>query len=191
MTVWSPRAALARRRHRDRGAVAVEFALVALPLFTLLFGIVDYGLYFADVMSGEQGVGDTARAATLKLQDPVTGPEWTAASCPPDRPVTGTGPLVPLACAAITGVQPLVGKVYAKVEVVDSTGQTVTSAWAAGNRLRVCTLTDHPPILPLVPLPQGGLIRNRVDMPVQTAASVPVTAVAADVSSIGADWSWC
>ena len=47
----------------------------------------------------------------------------------------------------------------------------------------------------MVPLPQGGLIRARVDMPVQTAAPVPMTAVAADLSTVdpvvGADWSWC
>ena len=181
-------------RPPERGASAVEFALVAPLLFGLLFGIVDYGLYFADVMSAEQGVGNAARAATLAPQDPSGTLQWAATPCPSDRPVIGIGPLVPLACSAMTATKPLVGTLYAKVLVVDSSG-TVTSTWAPGSRLRVCTLTRHAPILPMVPLPQGGLIRARVDMPVQTAAPAPMTAVAADLSTVdpvvGADWSWC
>ena len=58
----------ARRRHpRDRGAAAVEFALVSPLLFMLLFGILDYGLFMADVLSVQQGVGDGAREATLAV----------------------------------------------------------------------------------------------------------------------------
>ncbi|NMM22100.1 MAG: hypothetical protein HHJ11_01130 [Phycicoccus sp.] len=36
------------RRGRDRGAAALEFALVMPVLFMLLIGIVNYGLWFND-----------------------------------------------------------------------------------------------------------------------------------------------
>ena len=52
---------------RERGAVAVEFALVSPLLFALLFGLVDYGLYFADVLSVRQATTDAAREATLSV----------------------------------------------------------------------------------------------------------------------------
>lgn len=43
----------------ERGAVAVEFALVMLPLLVLLFGAIQYGLYFWAM----QGGSDIARSA--------------------------------------------------------------------------------------------------------------------------------
>jgi Flp pilus assembly protein TadG len=36
----------ARRRRDVRGAAAVEFGLVAVVLFTVLFGIIQFGIYF-------------------------------------------------------------------------------------------------------------------------------------------------
>jgi Flp pilus assembly protein TadG len=49
----------ARRRRSEGGAVAVEFALVMLPLVVLLFGAIQYGLYFWAM----QGGSDVARSA--------------------------------------------------------------------------------------------------------------------------------
>ena len=48
-----------RRRRRDDGAMAVEFALVMLPLVMLIFGLIQYGLYFWAI----QGGSDIARSA--------------------------------------------------------------------------------------------------------------------------------
>ncbi|MFI5073895.1 MAG: TadE family protein [Actinomycetales bacterium] len=47
----------APRRHRDRGAAIVEFAIVIPLLLALLFGVVDYGLWFNDSLSVRQGGG--------------------------------------------------------------------------------------------------------------------------------------
>lgn len=47
-----------RKRQAD-GAVAVEFALVMLPLVVLVFGLIQYGLYFWAM----QGGADIARSA--------------------------------------------------------------------------------------------------------------------------------
>lgn len=52
------------RRARDRGqrgAAAVEFALVMLPLLYLVFGIIQYGLYFYGMNSGQAATSDAVR----------------------------------------------------------------------------------------------------------------------------------
>jgi Flp pilus assembly protein TadG len=50
-----------RRRRDERGASAVEFGLVLIPLLYLIFGLVQYGWYFYAMQSGSSAVGDAAR----------------------------------------------------------------------------------------------------------------------------------
>jgi Flp pilus assembly protein TadG len=50
-----------RRRRDERGASAVEFALILIPLLYLVFGLVQYGWYFYAMQSGSSAVGDAAR----------------------------------------------------------------------------------------------------------------------------------
>jgi hypothetical protein len=168
----------------------VEFALVAPLLFGLLFGIVDYGLYFADVVTVQQGLADAARTATLAPSSP-TGPVLGTSTCslPHDAGITGSDQLERLACSVLHGVEPVAGQLYVRAEIVDATGKP-TPAWATGNRLRLCSVTDHPPVLPLVPLPAGGRIETRVDMPVQ-AVPAPVQMVPVQTPLPSGDWSWC
>lgn len=64
------RAARARRPvgpdgSRERGIVAVEFALIAPVLILLLFGIVDFGVAFNDLSNVRQAVREGARAAAV------------------------------------------------------------------------------------------------------------------------------
>src|SRR5689334_14442289 len=72
-------ARLRRRRSRraDTGASAVEFALVAPVLFLVLFGIIDYGIWFADSISARQAVRDGARRGVVEnfsgCDTPVAG----------------------------------------------------------------------------------------------------------------------
>ena len=49
------------RRRDEGGATAVEFALVMLPLLYLVFGIIQYGLYFYAAQSGTHAAGDAVR----------------------------------------------------------------------------------------------------------------------------------
>jgi Flp pilus assembly protein TadG len=176
-------------RRSERGASAVEFALVAPLLFALLFGIVDYGLYFADVVTVQQGVGDAARTAILAPAS-ASGPQWGGSTCQLQQDSgTGGDQLERLACSVLDRVEPVAGQLYVRAELVDATGQA-TQIWAPGNRLRLCTVTDHPPVLPVVPLPAGGRIETRVDMPVQAVpAQILMTSVQTPLPS--GDWSWC
>src|SRR5947209_4370072 len=130
------------RRQGDRGASAVEFALVSPLLFTLLFGVIDYGLYFADVLSVQQGVSDAAREATLTVPAawPGTG---TCGALPAPLDGAATSDLAKIACGLAASVQPVGGSTLAvKAEVVTPTGAP-TSQWIQPNRLRVCAVTAH------------------------------------------------
>ena len=48
-------------RRGERGASAVEFGLVMLPLLYLVLGIIQYGVYFWSMNSGSNAVGDAVR----------------------------------------------------------------------------------------------------------------------------------
>lgn len=53
---------IARHRRRDeRGAEAVEFALIAIPLLLLVLGIIQYGFYFWTAETTNSAARETAR----------------------------------------------------------------------------------------------------------------------------------
>lgn len=66
---------------RDDGAAAVEFALVSLLLFTLIFGIIEFSLLLRDNVSVSSAVRTGARIASAEAG---AGP----ASCPVTTPPT-------------------------------------------------------------------------------------------------------
>lgn len=54
-----------RRRHEDRGAQAVEFALIVPVLLLLVLGIIDFGYVFGQQLSLNQAVREGARKAVV------------------------------------------------------------------------------------------------------------------------------
>lgn len=60
-------APLRRLRHgrHERGASAVEFTLVSSLLFTLVFGIVQYGMYFWQLQGGAAAAMSRQRGVEL------------------------------------------------------------------------------------------------------------------------------
>ena len=58
-----------QRRAGDDGAAAVEFALISGVLFTLMFGIMQYGLYFLQATAAEHAVREGARLAAVGRLD--------------------------------------------------------------------------------------------------------------------------
>jgi Flp pilus assembly protein TadG len=61
---------LRRFRHDRRGSLAVEFSLVALPFFALLFAIIETSIVFFASQVLETGIQDAARQLyTHQLQD--------------------------------------------------------------------------------------------------------------------------
>lgn len=59
------RTLLSRRRRGERGAVAVEFALLLIPLLMILGGIVNFGFAFAQQLSLDNAVRQAARAGVV------------------------------------------------------------------------------------------------------------------------------
>jgi Flp pilus assembly protein TadG len=56
-------------RGDDAGAAAVEFALVSVLLFTVFFGIIQYGYYFLQSSGAEHAAWAGARAAAVGIDD--------------------------------------------------------------------------------------------------------------------------
>jgi Flp pilus assembly protein TadG len=54
-----------RRERGDGGASAVEFALVLIPVSVILFGIVQYGLYFYSAQTGSNTVNAAVRQLSV------------------------------------------------------------------------------------------------------------------------------
>lgn len=92
---------LRRRRRNQRGATAVEFALVSIPFFTLVIGMVEYGWYFyvsqssgsaASMVARRLSVGDCWGAgealAAVKEQAPMV---TTVTTSPADLSTIGVG----------------------------------------------------------------------------------------------------
>jgi Flp pilus assembly protein TadG len=54
-----------RRRRDEEGAAAVEFALVLVPLLIIVFGLIQYGLYFYSSQTGSSVVNAAARQLSV------------------------------------------------------------------------------------------------------------------------------
>jgi Flp pilus assembly protein TadG len=182
-------ARLRRRRSRraDTGASAVEFALVAPVLFLVLFGIIDYGIWFADSISARQAVRDGARRGVVEN---FTG-------C--DTPVAGAD-LANLACSIKEATEPIGARTYVRIEVAASPAADAQvdggppANWTTQNAtLRVCVLTQHDSLLPLVPVPNDGISVTQVDMPIEQAigANANSRGTYSDPVPAPADWTWC
>jgi Flp pilus assembly protein TadG len=56
---------LSRHRRDERGAAALEFALVVIPLLLILGGIVNFGVAFSQKLALDNAVRQAARAAVV------------------------------------------------------------------------------------------------------------------------------
>lgn len=137
--------ALGRSRANERGASAVEFALIAGFIFLpLLFGMIQYGLWFSDSIGLRQGVREGARQGVVK----------TFNACG-----AATEDLDKLRCTtkkeigSIFGGEPYVSINYA--------------TWAKGEPLTVCAYVKESQILPFVPVPDGGWIFSRTQLSIE------------------------
>lgn len=142
---------LARRRTcargGDRGAAAVEFALVVPILVLLLFGIIDYGLYFANALGVRSGVSEAGRQIIVgNLSDECDG-------APAEE---GT-------------VSDLVVKIRECVDPIAGTAQVAVNfgAWAPGENVQVCAIIDVEGLTGFLPKPQGGRVGASVVLPIQ------------------------
>jgi Flp pilus assembly protein TadG len=65
---------LRKQEHaRDSGAAAVEFAIVSLLFFYLVFGVLQYGFYFFQLQSGSAAARHGARLASVGIDTDALG----------------------------------------------------------------------------------------------------------------------
>jgi Flp pilus assembly protein TadG len=156
-----------RWTRRERGAAAVEFALISVVLVPLVFGIIEYGLWFNDSLNVRQGVREAARAGVVKSFD------YTGCS---------GNDMAKLACKTKKEIGAVTGPTYVKI--------STPSGWTKAQPLVVCAMVKvNAP--GLVPLPSDNLIRSRTEMSIEVTDSTPNSLSYTDTAPSGANWSWC
>jgi Flp pilus assembly pilin Flp len=154
----------------EDGAAAVEFALVSGVLFLVVFGIIQYGLFFNDSLSTRQGVREAVRQAVVESFSFQSGCA-TGANSAQLRCSTGKE------IGAITGT-PLI-----KVNATN---------WQKGKPVVVCAMVHSNGAIGLLPMPNGGWILSKTQMSIEQATKAPAwtnTEDSAPASSPG--WGWC
>jgi hypothetical protein len=166
-----------RRARGDRGASAVELALVSVVLFPLLFGIVDYGMWFGDSLNTRQGVREAVRRGVVA---DFAMPDGCAAATDVNR----------LACIVEHEVGAVAGD--AAVEVRAPQG------WKKGAPLVVCAAVRVHGVTGLTPLPNDRIVSSMTRMSIEVDDPLPtgVSASAPSESSLfndpsGDSWAWC
>jgi Flp pilus assembly protein TadG len=114
----------------ERGAALVEFAIIAPFLILLVFGMIDFGVAFADYQNVRSGTREAARLGVVNdLENAPTCVINGATISPPAEPSTPTEATNALVCKAKNRIA--LDENEAKVEI-DVTGPAI------GDRLRVC-----------------------------------------------------
>ena len=155
-----------RVRRGDSGAAAVEFALVSSVLFLVLFGILQYGLFFNDSLNARQGVREAVRQGVVKNFSGGTG-------------ATDMDKLADLTSDQIDAVT---GPTYVKV--------IPPSPWKKGSPLIICAMVKSDGAIGLLPMPDGGWIKTKTQMSVEQDTPVANGGTVAPVVS-GHTWAWC
>jgi Flp pilus assembly protein TadG len=173
---------------RDVGAAAVEFALVLPVLVLILFGIIDYGLYFSNTLDAESGVQTAARQAIVGNLDSACTPLDTSSSSLQVRE---------LMCMVKANTGSITGTSYVKVVFpADPANPTNPTGWYPGQQLIVCEVIDVQGLTGYVPLPRHDgqvAIRSKVVTQIET---VP-TGLAQPSDPGGEEdtppggWGWC
>lgn len=163
------RRVLRRRARSTSGAAAVEFALVSSLLFSMLFGVIQYGLYFNDSLNVRQGVRDTARQGAVENFPACSGASSNSAK---------------LLCATKVQIGAVTGTPYVKVAAP-------SSGWAKGQPLTVCAVVRSEGALGLVPMPNGGWISSKTQMFIEQEKLKGAWTNAADTLPSGQTWNFC
>ncbi len=165
------------RYDRDRGAAAVEFALVVPILLMLLFGMIDYGLYFSNQLGVQQGARDAARQAA------VGSSLGTTSSCGMVWSTTPNTEGKKLGCLVLSRTEPAVGKTYVKIKVP-------AAGWAKGRILTICEMVKTDGLTGFVPMPGKGVVSSKVEMSIEQENSSPPSS-GEQAPPSGVSWSWC
>jgi hypothetical protein len=178
-----------RRGHADSGAAAVEFALVLPVLLLILFGIVDYGIYFSDSLAGQSGVREATRQAVTASFSACSTPLTTSFHAHPGDGAPSAD-MQDLACMVVDRTQAITGQVYVDVVLPPPTGDPATG-WTVNQPLLVCEVLITSGVTGWVPLPDGGAVQSKAVMTIEDP-SVAATEVGGEQTlPNGHSWDWC
>jgi len=159
-----------RGRSAESGAAAVEFALVSAILFLMIFGIIQYGLYFSDSLSARQGIREAARKAVVENFGFKPGCTTGANSAQ-------------LRCSAKKDIDALTGTPYIKVNA---------ASWTKGSPVTVCAMVHSDGVIGLLPMPGGGWITTKTEMSIEQVTKAGAWTNTEDsLTGTGQDWGWC
>lgn len=165
------------RRRAERGAAAVEFALVSPVVFAIMFGTLSYGLWFNDSLNLRQGLREASRQGVVANYGTTTSCGATYATAPTEN-------IKKLVCKAKDEVSANTGKTYVKVVLPDG--------WSRGKELIVCGMVKADAIPGLVPLPQDRMIRFASRMSIEMFTPGQTETGGAEALPAGASWgTWC
>lgn len=164
------------RRTDSRGSAALEFALIAPLVLTILFGVLTWGLWLNDAMNLRQGVREASRQG-------VVGNFGPPPACSATYGATPSTDIQALVCQTKATSNGITGNTYVKVLLPDG--------WVRGKSLVVCTIIKSDRIPSMLPLPDHGVVTARSRMAIEVAAPGQVETGGYETPPSGTDWSWC
>jgi hypothetical protein len=163
-------------RRGQRGAVALEFALIAPLVLMILFGVLTWGLWLNDAMNLRQGVREASRQGVVNSFGSTT-------ACGASYDVVPSPDIEKLVCQTKAAGAGITGDTVVKVELPDG--------WVRGGSLLVCTMIRSDRVPSVLPLPHDGLITSSSRMAIEVADPGQVETGGSEHAPSGADWSWC
>jgi Flp pilus assembly protein TadG len=147
---------MSRGTSADRGAAALEFALVVPVLCILVFGMVDYGLFFSDSLGARDGTRIAARRGAVADFPACAGGVV---------PTGDDDKLNKLACLAVSQTGASGGDAYARV--------TVPGDWAPGRDVLVCVAIVETGVTGFTPMPNNSTVRAKLRMRIEQDTGNP------------------
>jgi Flp pilus assembly protein TadG len=174
-------------RRREGGAAAVEFALVLPILLLLIFGIIDYGMFFFDSIGMRQGAREAARSAVVLRVDATSCGATISYDSIACTARTGSNNVLGKTAGAVSGGGPAQVKVYMRLQQSGSNA----AGWVQGNQFVMCTQVAEKPATGFVPFPSNGIMTSKVVMSIESGASAPAGSLVTDAAPAGGNWTWC
>jgi hypothetical protein len=162
---------------------------LVLPILVLiLFGIVDYGLYFSNSISARSGLQSAARQAAVGHFDACTRPADVASEVSDD--------VAHLICMAAERTDSISGTTYVKVVLPSDPTDPTRHGWFAGQPLTVCEVVDVAGLTGYVPLPRpngasGGVIRAKVVTQIEQHDPADEPDDGYQQAGAPGGWDWC
>jgi hypothetical protein len=169
-----------RRKRGERGAALIEFAIIVPVLFSILFGIIDWGNVYSNYLSVRGGTRDAARQASVGTFGGNSSCSLTNAG--------GNTQTQQIMCLAKSRIGISDSNLRTDV-IVDSAGYTV------GNSIVVCAEYPATSLSGFMqPFLNGHFVTAKVQMRIESVAGTAPTSGQEDPPTSGGsagNWGFC